>query len=158
MYLTVVFRALHLHRAWGSCRALPKVASPSGRSIDLSIGLAGTACAASNLFDPDYYDHIMGAPFRDGTIGRAPVMPGAGLFVPAGTAAGKNKGLFRRTVPQFDAGLCTGCLECALACPDAAIPNAVHEVHTLVSTAVSISRTSPRSRAFSGVSPQSAAA
>ena len=54
----------------------------------------------------------------------------------AGTAAGKNKGLFRRTVPQFNAGLCTGCLECALACPDAAIPNAVHEVHTLVSTAV----------------------
>ncbi len=122
--------------------------SPAGssRTIDLSIGLAGSACAASNLFDPDYYDQIMGAPFRDGTVGRAPVMPGSGLFIPAGTAAGKNKGLFRRTVPLFDASLCTGCMECTLACPDAAIPNAVHELHTLISTAVGMIEVSEAQR------------
>src|SRR5208337_2923445 len=28
--------------------------------------------------------------------------------------------------------LCTGCMECALVCPDAAIPNTVHEIHELV--------------------------
>ncbi len=110
----------------------------SARGIDLSIGMCGSSCAASNLFDAEYYDRIMGTPFREGTIGRAPVMPGAGLFVPAGTAAGKDKGMFRRTVPIFDASLCTGCMECTLACPDAAIPNAVHEVHTLISTAVTM--------------------
>ncbi len=28
--------------------------------------------------------------------------------------------------------LCTGCMECALVCPDAAIPNTVHEIHDLL--------------------------
>lgn len=108
----------------------------AARGIDLSVGLCASSCSASNLFDTEYYDKIMGKPFREGTVGRAPVMPGAGLFVPSGTAAGKDKGMFRRTVPIFDASACTGCMECTLACPDAAIPNAVHEVHTLISTAV----------------------
>ena len=50
--------------------------------------------------------------------------------------AGKDKGLFRRTVPEFNPAICTGCLDCALVCPDAAIPNTVHEVHDLLLTAV----------------------
>ena len=44
----------------------------------------------------------------------------------------KDKGLFRREVPDFNPDLCTGCMECALVCPDAAIPNTVHEIHELV--------------------------
>ena len=108
----------------------------SGRGVEISASLCASPCAASNLFDTEYYDRIMGTPFKEGTVGRAPVMPGSGLFIPAGTASGKDKGMFRRSVPLFDASLCTGCMECTLACPDAAIPNAVHEVHTLISTAV----------------------
>ena len=79
---------------------------------------------------------MVAKPFREGTIGEAPVLPGTGLFMPAGTAAGKDKGLFRRTVPEFNPDLCTGCLECALVCPDAAIPNSVHEIHELLLTGI----------------------
>jgi len=95
-----------------------------------------TASASSGLFDPAYYEQLVARPFREGTIGEAPVLPGAGLFMPAGTAAGKDKGLFRRTVPIFNPDLCTGCLECALVCPDAAIPNTVHEIHDLLLTGI----------------------
>ncbi|WIY84021.1 2-oxoacid:acceptor oxidoreductase family protein [Propionimicrobium sp. PCR01-08-3] len=111
-------------------------APAAARSLALSAAMCPSPCAASNLFDADYYEHIMGKPFREGTVDRAPVFPGSGLFVPSGTAAGKDKGMFRRTVPIFDATLCTGCMECTLACPDAAIPNAVHEIHTLIAAAV----------------------
>ncbi len=110
--------------------------APTPRGVALSSSMAQLPCAASNLFDPDYYERIMGKAFREGTVGRAPVFPGSGLFVPTGTAAGKNKGMFRRAVPIFNASLCTGCMECTLACPDAAIPNNVHEIHTLVAEAV----------------------
>ncbi|MEQ1445331.1 4Fe-4S binding protein, partial [Salmonella enterica] len=48
----------------------------------------------------------------------------------------KDKGLFRRTVPDFDADTCTGCLDCTLVCPDAAIPGTVHEIHDLIATAL----------------------
>ncbi|MBN2177695.1 MAG: 2-oxoacid:acceptor oxidoreductase family protein [Demequinaceae bacterium] len=86
----------------------------------------------SGLFDPGYYEDLVARPFREGTIGESPVMPGSGLFMPVGTGLGKDKGLFRRSVPVFDFTKCTGCLECALACPDAAIPNTVHEIPDLL--------------------------
>ncbi|SJZ53718.1 2-oxoacid:acceptor oxidoreductase family protein [Consotaella salsifontis] len=88
------------------------------------------------LFDPVYYDETMLKAFNDGTIGESPVMPGAGLFMPPSSGASKQKGLFRRTVPLFDAEKCTACLECTLICPDAAMPSTVHEIGDLVSTAV----------------------
>lgn len=96
---------------------------------------AGSSCH-SGLFDHDYYEEMVARPFREGTIGESPVLPGTGLFMPAGTAAGKEKGLFRRTVPEFNADLCTGCMECTLVCPDAAIPNNVHDVHELLLTGI----------------------
>lgn len=108
----------------------------------LTVALSASMCPSTSatrttgLFDPDYYEDLAARPFREGTIGEAPVLPGAGLFMPAGTAAGKDKGLFRRTVPEFHADLCTGCLECALVCPDAAIPNTVHEIHDLLLTGI----------------------
>ncbi len=60
------------------------------------------------------------------------MLPGSGMFMPGGTGAWKDKGLFRREVPEFIPDLCTGCMECALVCPDAAIPNTVHDIHELV--------------------------
>jgi pyruvate-ferredoxin/flavodoxin oxidoreductase len=79
---------------------------------------------------------MIAAPFREGTIGEAPVLPGTGMFIPAGSAAWKDKGLFRRDVPEFIADLCTGCMECTLVCPDAAIPNTVHDIHDLLLTGI----------------------
>ncbi|NVN88158.1 MAG: 2-oxoacid:acceptor oxidoreductase family protein [Rhodopseudomonas sp.] len=115
-----------------------KTAAKKSHDVSTSAAMcriAGPASAAGFL-DPQYYDDVMAAPFRDGTIADAPVMPGIGMFMPAGSAAMKDKGLFRRNVPEFKPELCTGCLECALVCPDAAIPNAVHDIHELLGTAI----------------------
>ena len=102
--------------------SLCKAASPAlGRRLPRSANTTTTCWAA---------------PFRDGTIADAPVLPGMGMFMPAGTAAMKDKGLFRRNVPEFNPDLCTGCMECAMVCPDAAIPNAVHDIHELLVTAI----------------------
>lgn len=107
-----------------------------------TVALSASMCECSGssgcngLFDRDYYDEMTMIPFKEGTIGEAPVLPGIGLFIPAGTAASKDKGLFRRSVPEFQAELCTGCMECTLVCPDAAIPNTVHEIHDLLLTAI----------------------
>ncbi len=95
----------------------------------------GTACDGG-LFDGGYYDDVVASRFKDGTVGEAPVMPGTGLFMPPGCAAWKDKGLFRLTAPEFVASACTGCMECALVCPDAAVPNAVHEIHDLLLAAI----------------------
>jgi len=92
----------------------------------------GALCSPSALFDPGYFDDMMGRPFREGTIAEAPVMPGAGLFMPPASGAMKDKGLFRRQVPVFDADKCTGCLECTLVCPDAAMPATVHDLEDLM--------------------------
>ncbi len=105
-------------------------------SVAASASQCSTAASTAGLFDPAYYEDATARPFREGTIGEAPVLPGAGLFMPAGTAAAKDKGLFRRTVPQFHFDTCTGCMECALACPDAAIPNTVHEIPDLILGAI----------------------
>ena len=118
-------------------------------SVDPSANQCATAASTAGLFDPAYYEDATARPFREGTISEAPVLPGAGLFMPAGTAAGKDKGLFRRTVPQFHFDTCTGCMECALACPDAAIPNAVHEIPDLILTAIKdIDLTEPQREAL----------
>ena len=89
----------------------------------------------SRLFDPEYFRQTMGEAFFEGTISESPVYPGSGFFLPAASAGQKNKGLFRRQVPSFDASLCTGCMECTLVCPDAAIPNTVFSIDTLLDTA-----------------------
>ncbi|WP_447925680.1 2-oxoacid:acceptor oxidoreductase family protein [Georgenia muralis] len=104
------------------------------RTVALSAAMcpATTTPRPSALFDPAYYEDLAARPFREGTIGESPVLPGAGLFMPSGTGAAKDKGVFRRSVPVFDPTSCTGCLECALVCPDVAIPNTVHEIHDLL--------------------------
>ena len=67
------------------------------RSVALSASMctSPTASASSGLFDPAYYEDLVARPFREGTMAEAPVLPGIGLFMPAGTSAGKDKGLFR---------------------------------------------------------------
>ena len=121
---------------------LSEIAEQPARQPLLTVALSASMCPStraertSGLFDPAYYEDVMARPFREGTIGEAPVLPGAGLFIPAGTAAGKDKGMFRRTVPEFNPAICTGCMDCALVCPDAAIPNTVHEIHDLILVAI----------------------
>ena len=93
--------------------------------------------ASCGLFDQEYFDNIAGKNYADGTIGEAPVIPGSGMFMPPASAITKDKGLFRLNVPKFNADKCTGCMECTIACPDGAIPNAVHELHDILYTAIS---------------------
>ena len=111
-------------------------AEPNGkvaRSAAISASMCNVdATRTSGLFDPAYYEDLIARPFRDGTIAEAPVYPGTGLFMPGGTGAGKDKGIFRRQAPVFDPTACTGCLECGIVCPDVAIPNTVHEIHDLL--------------------------
>ncbi len=107
------------------------------RNVSLSASMCQPEGASGcGLFDREYFNDMIATPFREGTIGEAPVLPGSGLFMPAGTAGSKDKGLFRRSVPLFNPDLCTGCMECALVCPDAAIPNTVHDIHELLLTGI----------------------
>ena len=60
-------------------------------SVGMSASMCGTSPSSSALFDPDYYEDMIARPFRDGTIAEAPVLPGTGLFMPAGTARGRTR-------------------------------------------------------------------
>jgi pyruvate-ferredoxin/flavodoxin oxidoreductase len=113
-------------------------AKTHGRGVAVSAALCrvSSSTSAAGFLDRDYYEEMIAAPFREGTIAEAPVLPGSGMFMPAGSAALKDKGLFRRNVPVFNADLCTGCMECAIVCPDAAIPNTVHDIQALLQTAI----------------------
>ncbi|WP_019616120.1 2-oxoacid:acceptor oxidoreductase family protein [Psychromonas ossibalaenae] len=93
--------------------------------------------ASCGLFDQVYFDNIAGKKYADGSISEAPVIPGSGMFLPPASAVTKDKGLFRLNVPIFNIDKCTGCMECTIACPDGAIPNAVHELHDILNFAVS---------------------
>jgi pyruvate-ferredoxin/flavodoxin oxidoreductase len=107
------------------------------RKVSLSASMCQPEGASScGLFDRQYFDDMIAAPFRAGTIAEAPVLPGTGLFMPPGSGGSKDKGLFRRNAPLFNPEVCTGCMECTLVCPDAAIPNTVHEIHALLETGI----------------------
>jgi pyruvate-ferredoxin/flavodoxin oxidoreductase len=97
-----------------------------------------TGSTPTGMYDPAYFDDMLGRPFREGWAGQAPILPGTGLFIPNGTGAAKNKGLFRREVPVVDLTKCTACLECALACPDSAIPSQAHEISDLLGRAIRV--------------------
>ncbi|MCL2470790.1 MAG: 2-oxoacid:acceptor oxidoreductase family protein, partial [Propionibacteriaceae bacterium] len=95
-----------------------------------------TGTSPSGLYDATYFDDMIARPFREGWAGSSPVLPGTGMFIPVATGADKNKGIFRRDVPVVDIDICTACLECALACPDSAIPNQAHEIVDVLALAI----------------------
>ena len=107
-----------------------------------------TGSAPAGMNDTAYFDEILGRPFREGWADQAPVLPGTGAFMPAATGAAKNKGLFRREVPVVDLTKCTACLECALACPDSAIPNQAHEIADLIARAIAHSSLAQEHRSY----------
>ncbi|MFO1426548.1 MAG: 2-oxoacid:acceptor oxidoreductase family protein [Steroidobacteraceae bacterium] len=107
-----------------------------GVEVSASMTRTGVSAATAGFFDREYFREVVTDRHKDGTIAEAPVLPGAGLFMPVASAAWKDKGLFRLQVPKFMAHLCTGCMECAMACPDGAIPNSVHEIHDLLLGAI----------------------
>ncbi|MGD8932388.1 MAG: 2-oxoacid:acceptor oxidoreductase family protein, partial [Chromatiales bacterium] len=110
----------------------------AGPGVEVSVSMlkSSGSASASGMFDAEYYAKTMTDRFKDGSIAEAPVIPGVGMFMPSASAAFRDKGLFRLTVPRYTAHLCTGCMECAMACPDGAIPNTVHEIHDLLLTAI----------------------
>jgi pyruvate-ferredoxin/flavodoxin oxidoreductase len=110
----------------------------TGPGVEISAAMARASgnTLTNGLFDQTYYNDTLADRIKDGSVGEAPVMPGTGLFMPVASAAWKNKGLFKLEVPEYSAHLCTGCMECAVVCPDAAIPNTVHDIHDLLLTAI----------------------
>jgi len=139
--MSVIEDAIHATRRvdYGQL-SLPATAAARRAARTLALSAAKAPAAAlshpQGLFDPEYYEDLIARPFRDGTIAESPVLPGHGLFMPPATGGGKDKGLFRREIPLFKAEGCTGCLECALACPDSAIPNTIHELHDVLANAI----------------------
>ncbi|MCB1858236.1 MAG: 2-oxoacid:acceptor oxidoreductase family protein [Gammaproteobacteria bacterium] len=115
---------------------LVPVQSGPGVEVSASMSRALSRSATAGFFDQEYYRETVSDRFKDGGIGSAPVLPGVGMFMPVASAAWRDKGLFRLQVPSYTAHLCTGCMECAVVCPDAAIPNTVHEIHDLLLTAI----------------------
>jgi pyruvate-ferredoxin/flavodoxin oxidoreductase len=122
--------------AFKEVEQLTVVPSGPGVSVSASMVRAAGEPASCGLFDNALYKEVMATPIADGTIGEAPVVPGSGLFMPVASSAWKDKGLFRLQVPKYTAHLCTACMDCAVVCPDAAIPNRVHEIHDLLLVAI----------------------
>ena len=132
----------------------------AGVRAALSVAMTPTVTQERNsgLFDPGYFEEILGRPLREGTLDDAPIVPGTGMFMPVGTGATKNKGIFRRTLPVFDPEACTGCMECALSCPDNAIPNTGHELGDLLMAAIDATGLPERDRsALYNLAPEWAA-
>lgn len=111
---------------------LANVVRGPGVAISASMAQRTPSSSCSGVFDQSYFEKTTTDPFKAGTIGESPIYPGQGMHIPIATAVWKDKGLFRLDVPEYIAHLCTGCMECAVACPDAAIPNTVHEIHDLI--------------------------
>ena len=65
--------------------------------------LTPAAARAVGFFDHEYFDESH--PCRSARhIAEAPVLPGSGMFMPGGTGAWKDKGLFRRERAGFQSG------------------------------------------------------
>ncbi|MDR3220601.1 MAG: 2-oxoacid:acceptor oxidoreductase family protein, partial [Candidatus Accumulibacter sp.] len=121
--------------------ALKKIDAKPAPIMLRNVSLSASVCqpegaSACGLFDRQYFDDMIARHFREGGIAEAPVLPGSGLFMPAGSGGSKDKGLFRRSAPLYNPDACTACMQCTLTCPDAAIPGTVLDIHELLLTGI----------------------
>ena len=99
--------ATHRGRLFGApefadvaAKAAPKL-SADRRDFRHRCAASSTTPRRPDFLDHEYYDEMVAAPFRDGTIAEAPVLPGSGMFMPSGTAAAEGQG----PVPPQRAGV-----------------------------------------------------
>ena len=86
--------------------------------------------------------------YRSGLGYDQPASPLAAVGVmAAGSGATASKYGARRETPKYFAENCTQCMECITSCPDTALPNSAHDLHTLLATAVDNYVTDPEQRA-----------
>jgi pyruvate-ferredoxin/flavodoxin oxidoreductase len=102
----------------------------------------GGSCGQSTSADqpeglPMYQTDTFDSEYRAGLGYDQPASPLAAVGVmSAATGSTASKYGARRETPKYFAENCTQCMECITSCPDTALPNGAHDLHTLLATAV----------------------
>ncbi|HSM36461.1 MAG TPA: 2-oxoacid:acceptor oxidoreductase family protein [Longimicrobiales bacterium] len=129
-----------IRRGWTEARTVPTEGTGAGDSATAAPGarlpvIMSAPDAAPGLGDPGrFFEQVCSlcAVRQDGIAD-----PFAAIgVIPAATSAVRDMTDIRFEVPDFVAERCTGCSQCWIQCPDAAIPGLVNTVEDLIDHAV----------------------